>query len=108
MKILANWLLDSLMLLVISLILPGFQIRSLAAALFAVIGIGLVNTLIKPLVLLVTLPLTFLTFGLFIFVINALMFLIVSRIVPGFDIDSVWTAVLGALLYSLLTSLYRR
>ena len=77
--------------------------RFIGAALVAALLLGLVNTLIRPLLLLLTLPVTVLSLGLFIFVINGLMFWLVAQLVDGFHVDSFWSAILGALLYSVIS-----
>jgi putative membrane protein len=96
--IILRWLLNALGLILVSKMLAGFQVDDLWAALIAAAILGLVNVLIRPILLILTLPVNILTLGLFTFVVNALMLLLVARIVQGFSIASFGTAILGALL----------
>ena len=104
-KLLANWVLNAFALFIVSKIIPGIQLRDFWSALIAVVVIGLVNTLIKPLLVLLTLPITFLTLGLFTFVINAGMLLLATKFTPGFTVDGFWTALVGSVLLSLISTL---
>jgi putative membrane protein len=79
------------------------QVQDWKAAAVAALVLGLVNTLIKPILVILTLPVTILTLGLFLLVINALMFWLVANLVPGFHVNGFWAAMLGAILYSLIT-----
>jgi putative membrane protein len=79
------------------------QVDSFATALTAALVLGLVNTLIRPILLVLTLPITFLTLGLFIFVINGLMFWVVADIVPGFQVTSFSAAIVAAFVYSVIS-----
>lgn len=108
MKFIANWVLNALALYLVSKILTGIQLRDFWSALIAVAVIGLVNALIKPILLLLTLPITILTLGLFTFVINALMLLLASSFAPGFHIDGFGTALLGSILLSIISTLLHR
>jgi putative membrane protein len=78
------------------------QVQDWKAAAIAALVLGLVNTLVKPLLVLLTLPVTILTLGLFLFVLNALLFWGVAEILPGFHVNGFWAAVLGAILYSII------
>lgn len=104
LMILANWILSALALYIVTRILPGFSVADFGSALVAVVVIGLVNALIKPLFILLTLPVTILTLGLFLLVINALMLLLAGSITPGFRVDGFGTAFLASILLSLITS----
>jgi putative membrane protein len=79
------------------------SVTSIGTALIAALLLGLVNTLIRPLLLLLTLPVTVVSLGLFIFVINGFMFWLVAQWVNGFHVDSFWSAIGGALLYSVIS-----
>jgi putative membrane protein len=79
------------------------KVDSVTAALIAALALGLVNTLIRPLLILLTLPATLLTLGLFIFVINGLLFWWVGSFVDGFHVGGFWSAVFGAIVYSLIS-----
>lgn len=93
-----RWMLNALALILISYLVPGFHIGSFFSALVAALVLGLVNVLIRPIILLLTLPLTLLTLGLFVFVVNALMLLLVSDVVKGVTIDSFGAAFVGAVI----------
>ncbi|GAB2878803.1 phage holin family protein [Uliginosibacterium flavum] len=103
MMTILRWALNAGALMLLPEIVTAIQVRSLTAALVAAIVIGLLNTLIRPLLLLLTLPITVLTLGLFILVINALLFWVASGLVKGFFVPDFWAAMLGALVYSILT-----
>jgi putative membrane protein len=87
----------------VTFILPSVQVKSFGAALIAALVLGLVNTVIRPILILLTLPATILTLGLFIFVINGLLFLAVANVLEGFQVAGFWQAVLGAIVYSLIS-----
>jgi putative membrane protein len=93
-----RWLLNALGLIIVSKLLSGFQVDSIWAAIFAAAILGIVNVLIRPILLLLTLPINFLTLGLFTFVINGLMLLLVAKIVRGFAIADLGTAIIAAIL----------
>ncbi len=101
MRWLAAICLNGLALLLIDLIIPGFRIVGIGPAVLAAFVLGLVNTFVRPVLLLFTLPLTVITLGLFIFVINAITFTITAWLVPGFHVYSFGGAFWGALLLSL-------
>lgn len=102
MKLILRWVLLAAALVIVSMLLtPHVQISSFATALWAALVLGLLNTLVRPLLVLLTLPVTLLTLGLFLFVINALLFWLASRAFDGFVVTGFWAALLGSLLYSL-------
>lgn len=103
MKLLLIWALNALALIAVASFVPGIHVDGFTAALIAAFFLGLVNTLIRPLLLLLTLPVTLLTLGLFIFVINGLLFWWVGSVLRGFVVDSFWHGMLGAVLYSIFT-----
>lgn len=103
MKLLIIWMLNALALIAVASFVPGIHVDGFVAALAAAFLLGLVNTLIRPLLLLLTLPVTLLTLGLFIFVINGTLFWFVGSVLRGFVVDSFWHGVLGAVLYSIFT-----
>ena len=102
LNLLIVWLINALALLALPYLVPSVQVDSFYTALIAALILGLVNTLIRPLVVLLTLPATVLTLGLFIFVINGLLFWFVGSILQGFVVASFWSGVLGALLYTIV------
>ena len=93
-------------LLIITRVLPGFAIDSWQNALLAVLVIGIINITIKPVLTLLTLPVTFLTLGLFSLILNVLMLMLAAYITPGFKIDGFLTALLASLLHSLITAIF--
>lgn len=100
------WILNAVALLGVSYLLSsGIHINGFGSALWAALILGLVNTLIKPVFQLLTLPITIVTLGLFLFVINGLMFWMVGSMLSGFRVDGFWWAVAGAILYTLISGL---
>jgi len=102
MKLLLKWLLAACALLVVTALYPGVRVDGYGAALLAAFVIGLFNALLRPLLILLTLPVTVVTLGLFLFVINAWLFWAASGVLDGFEVDGFWAALLGSVLYSLL------
>lgn len=102
MRLLIKWLLSAAALLAVAHIYSGVQINSFGAALIAALVIGLLNTLLRPLLILLTLPVTVLTLGLFLFVINALMFWFAATLLDGFGVRDFGAALLGSLIYTVL------
>jgi putative membrane protein len=93
----------------LSYILSGVHIQSFITALILAVVLGLLNIIVKPILIILTLPITLFTFGLFLFVINALIILLAAKFVNGFRVDGFWWALLFSLLLSILTSfLYRK
>jgi putative membrane protein len=101
MKIIARWLLLAAALLLVARLYPGVSVESFGAAMWAALVLGLFNTLVRPLLVLLTLPVTLLTLGLFLFVINALMFWAAAGVLDGFNVSGFGAALIGSLLYSL-------
>ena len=101
MKIIVRWLLLAAALLLVAQLDAGVQVKGFGAALIAALVLGLFNTLLRPVLVLLTLPVTVLTLGLFLFVINALMFYFAAAVLEGFQVTSFWAALLGSLLYTL-------
>ena len=107
MKLLLRWILLAAALLLVARIAPGVSVTSFTAALLAAGVLGLLNLLVRPLLVLLTLPVTVLTLGLFLFVINALMFWLAADLLPvdGFHVDGFVAALVGSLLYSVAGTL---
>src|SRR5205809_7062657 len=103
LNLLLVWLINALALLALPYLVPSVQVDSFTTALVAALLLGLINTLIRPLLILLTLPVTLLTLGLFIFVINGLLFWAVGSLVPGFHVGGFWPAVFGAIVYSIIS-----
>ena len=97
------WLINALALLALPYVVPSVQVDSFVTALAAALVLGLVNTLIRPLLILLTLPATILTLDLFIFVINGLLFWFVASFLKGFTVGGFWSATLGAIVYALIS-----
>lgn len=104
MILLLVWILNAVALLVVAYILPGITVSSFGSALIAALVLGLLNTLVKPLLILLTLPLTVVTLGLFLIVLNALVFWFAGSILRGFQVDGFWWAVIGAIVYSIVST----
>ena len=104
MQLLLIWFLNSLALLTVAYVLPGISVDGFTAAFVAALILGLINMLLRPLLILLTLPVTVVTFGLFILVINGLLFWFAGSVLKGFEVSGFWTGVFGALLYSIFSS----
>ncbi|MGX5658778.1 phage holin family protein [Castellaniella ginsengisoli] len=104
MMLLLVWILNAVALLVVAYILPGITVASFGSALIAALVLGLLNAVVKPLLILLTLPLTIVTLGLFLLVLNALVFWFAGSILKGFQVDGFWWAVIGAIVYSLVST----
>ena len=105
MWLLLHWVLNALALLIVAHVVQGVSVRGTGTALLAAVLLGLANAVLKPILVLLTLPVTILTLGLFLLVINGLLFWAVSALMTGFEVRGFWTGVLGALVYSVLTGL---
>ena len=101
MKLILRWLLLSAALLLVAHVYSGVSVASFGSAMIAAFIIGLLNTLVRPLLVLLTLPVTLLTLGLFLFVINALMFWGAASMLAGFNVTGFGAALVGSLIYSL-------
>ena len=103
MRILLLWIFNSMALIAVAYLLPGIKVDGFVSALIAALVLGLVNTLIRPLLVLLTLPITVLTLGFFILLINGFLFWFVGSVLKGFVVEGYWVAVLGAVLYSVFS-----
>ena len=103
MRLLLTWLINAAALLALKYIMPSITVDSFVTALIVAIVLGFINTLIRPIFVILTLPVTILTLGLFIFVINGLLFWAVGSFVPGFHVDGFWSGVFGAIIYSVIS-----
>lgn len=102
MKLLVQWLISASALLLVAYIYSGVQVDSFGSALIAAFVIGLFNAVLRPVLVILTLPVTIVTVGLFLFVINALMFWSAAGVLGGFHVSGFGAALLGSLLYSLI------
>lgn len=98
-----RWLLFAFSLIFIAWLIPGITIESFQAALLASFVIGLVNIIIRPVLVIITIPITIVTLGLFIFIINAILFGLVAYLVPGFEVDGFLSALLGSIMLSIIS-----
>src|SRR3990167_9258231 len=102
MKLLLKWLLSACALLLVAYLYPGVQVQSFTSALIAAAVIGLFNAVLRPILVILTLPVTVITLGLFLFVINALLFWAAASVLDGFQVSGFVAALLGSLIYSVL------
>ena len=101
MKMIVRWLLLAAALLLVANLYPGVVVKSFGSALIAAFVLGLFNALLRPILVLLTLPVTLVTLGLFLFVINALMFYFAAGVLDGFSVTGFGAALIGSLIYSL-------
>jgi putative membrane protein len=97
--------LNALALLIVSAVIPGIEVRGVLPALSAAFFLGVINAVVRPVLLILTLPLTIMTLGLFIPLLNAALLKLVSLIIQGFEVHGFWSAVFGAILLSLISGL---
>ncbi|HUF18368.1 MAG TPA: phage holin family protein [Thermoanaerobaculia bacterium] len=104
----ARWILNTLALLLISWIVPGIHATSIVALAIAAAVLGLLNAVVKPILFWLTLPLTILTLGLFLIVLNAIMLGLTAFLVPGFSVDGFWPAAIGGIILGILSLFINR
>lgn len=104
-KLILVWLVNALSLLAVAYLLPSVSVESFYVAAITALVLAVVNTVIRPLLVLITLPITILTLGLFTLVINALLFWFAASFVEGFRVAGFWSAFWGALLYSVISTI---
>lgn len=98
-----RWVINAFLLMLIPYIVPGVEVQSFFTALVAALILAFVNAIVKPILVILTLPISLLTLGLFIFIINALMFWLVASVVKGFVITGFWPAFFAALVFSIFS-----
>jgi len=103
MKLIVKWLLSACALLLVAYFYSGVVVSSFGSALIAAFVIGLFNTVLRPILVVLTLPVTVITLGLYLFVINALMFWSASGVLDGFSVNGFGAALIGSVIYSLLS-----
>ncbi len=103
MRLLAAWLINAVALLALPYLLPSIHVASFMTALGVAVVLGLINAVIRPVMLLLTLPVTLLTLGLFIFAINGMMFMLAAWLLDGFVVDGFFAGVIGSMLYSVIS-----
>jgi putative membrane protein len=102
-RFIVHWIVIGVALWVTAFILPGVEVASWQALAIAAVVLGFLNAIVRPILTLLTLPITILTLGLFYLVVNGLVFALAARLVPGFAVGSIWWAILGALVVSLIS-----
>jgi len=102
MRILIHWIVSALAILVTAYLLPGVAIDGFTAALIVAIVLGLINAVLRPLLMFLTLPINILTLGLFVFVINGLLVMLAASIVPGFAVDGLLSGILFAIIVAIV------
>ena len=105
MNFLVKWILSALLIMAIAWVIPGITLTGFLSALIVVLVMSIVNILIRPIVEFVSLPLNIITLGIFSLVINALLFLLIAKFSPGFQIEGFWSGFWGALILSIFTPL---
>lgn len=105
MAILIGWLINAISLFVTAKIVPGISVDSYQNLFLAALVIGIINALIKPILQIISLPITLLTLGIFALIINALLLSLAAWVVPGFHIASFWSAFLGAIVLSVVSTI---
>jgi putative membrane protein len=108
MKIITNWVINALIIFIAAYLLKGVHVDNLWTALLVAVVMGLLNVFVKPILVILTLPITVVTLGLFLLVINAILILIASNIVPGFEVSGFWWALLFSVLVSGLRLLFNK
>lgn len=98
------WIINALSLLVLAWLIPAVHLQSFGTALVAALVLALLNTLIRPVLFILTLPVNVLTLGLFTFIINGFLFWVAANFLEGFSVRGFWWAVLAAMVYSLISS----
>lgn len=103
LRLLLVWLINAVALIAVAYLMPSITVSSFGAALVAALVLGLVNAVVRPVLILLTLPVTVLTLGLFIFVLNGLLFWAVGSWLEGFVVGGFWAGVFGAILFSIVS-----
>ena len=103
MRLLLAWLINAIALIALPYVVSSITVDSFLTALLVAIVLGFVNAIIRPILVILTLPVTILTLGLFIFVINGLLFWAVGSFWPGFHVNGFWAGVFGAIVYSIIS-----
>ena len=99
MQIIISWIVSAMVIFSIAYVLPGVHVANFTSALVVALILGIINAFVKPVLLIVTLPINILTLGFFTFILNAILILLVSQIVPGFVVDGfLWAFIFGIIL----------
>ncbi|MEH6682416.1 MAG: phage holin family protein [Sediminicola sp.] len=105
MNLIIRILLSALTVVLLSKILPGVAVDSYTTAILVAIVLSLLNFIVKPILVILTLPITIVTLGLFLLIVNAIIILLADNLIPGFDVSNIWWALIFSLLLSLLQSI---
>ena len=105
MKFLMKLILSAVAVIILAKLLPGVHLDNYTTAIIVAAGLAILNVLVKPVLIIFTLPITILTLGLFLLVVNAMIILLADKLIDGFAVSSIWTAILFSLLLSCLQSL---
>ena len=108
LTLLVKWSISALSIFIVGNFLPGIHVPSYMTALWVALVLGIVNVTLRPILKLLTLPITLLTLGFFAFIVNGFTFWLVARLLDGFSVDTFWYAVLGALIVSVITAILNR
>lgn len=103
-ELLANWLVNAIVIILAAYVLPGVTVENFSTALWAALVLGVINAILKPILVVLTLPINLVTLGLFTFIINAFLVLLAAHFVPGFHVASFWWALLFSLVVSVIHS----
>jgi len=104
MEIIGKLLINTLAILITAFLLPGIVVKNFFTALSVAVLLGLLNIFLKPILVILTIPISIFTLGFFVFIINALIVLLVSHFVPGFEVKNIWWALLFSIILSIITS----
>ena len=105
--LLISWLISTVSLIIVGMIVPGFEVESFGSALIAAVIIGLINATVGLFLKIITIPISILTFGIFLLVINALMLMFASSLLSGFTVTGFWAAFFGAIVLALVNMVLR-
>lgn len=105
MKLLIKWIVLTASILFVSYLLDGIKVDNFLTALLAAAALGILNAILRPLLIILTLPINVLTFGIFTFIINAGLLMLVSELIAGFHVSGFWTAIIGSILISITSGL---
>ena len=100
--LLIRWLISAVSLLIVSYLVPGIEVQGFFYAFLAAVFLGVLNAVVRPIIIILTLPLTIFTLGLFLFVVNGIMLMLVSAVIKGFSVNGFWPALGGALVLSII------
>ncbi len=104
MKILLHWLIAAVAILITAYVLPGVHLSGFVAALILAVVLGVINAFLRPILVALTLPISIVTLGLFVLVINGLLVLLAAAIVPGFAVDNIWWAIIFGVVLALISA----